>query len=239
MELTEEAQEAKLELICKKICLKPKMTILELGCGWGSFAKYAALKYGVRVLGITVSRAQVELGNQLCRGLPVEIKLQDYREVKGEFDRVISIGMFEHVGYKNYRTYMETVHRNLKDNGIAFIQTIGKNVSSTSVDPWTHKYIFPNGLIPSIRQIGSAMEGLFVMEDWHNFGSDYDKTLMAWHNNFENAWPNLKKNYDERFYRMWKYYLLSCAGAFRSRSLSLWQIVMTKPGTIQPACRII
>ncbi len=226
-------------LICKKICLKPKMTILELGCGWGSFAKYAALKYGVRVLGITVSRAQVELGNQLCRGLPVEIKLQDYREVKGEFDRVISIGMFEHVGYKNYRTYMETVHRNLKDNGIAFIQTIGKNVSSTSVDPWTHKYIFPNGLIPSIRQIGSAMEGLFVMEDWHNFGSDYDKTLMAWHNNFENAWPNLKKNYDERFYRMWKYYLLSCAGAFRSRSLSLWQIVMTKPGTIQPACRII
>ena len=214
----DEAQEAKLDLVCRKIGLEPGMTVLELGCGWGSFAKYAAEKYGARVLGVTVSKEQVELGNQLCRGLPVELRLQDYREVDGKYDRVISIGIMEHVGYKNYRTYMQVVDRCLKDDGIAFAHTIGGNKTDITNNPWVDKYIFPGGMLPSIAQIGKAMEGLFVMEDWHNFGPDYDKTLMAWHDNFERAWPRLRNNYDERFYRMWKYYLLSYAGAFRSRS---------------------
>ena len=234
----DEAQEAKLELICRKLGFQTGMKVLDIGCGWGSFAKYAAEKYGARVLGVTVSREQVELGNQLCRGLPVELRLQDYREVDGKYDRVISIGIMEHVGYKNYRTYMQVVDRCLKDDGIAFVHTIGRNESTTHFDPWLDKYIFPNGMLPSILQIAKAMEGLFVMEDWHNFGPDYDKTLMAWYKNFENAWPTLKDKYGDRFYRMWKYYLLTCAGAFRSRSQQLWQMVLTRPGTKQPACRI-
>lgn len=233
----DEAQEAKLDLVCKKIGANPGMRILELGCGWGSFAKYAAERYGVQVLGVTVSKEQVELGMELCRGLPVELRLQDYREVQGKYDAVISIGVMEHVGYKNYRTYMQVVDRCLKQDGIAFIHAIGANRSGTSGEPWSNKYIFPNGMLPSIAQLGSAMEGLFVMEDWHNFGPDYDKTLMAWWQNFETAWPRLSAQYDDRFYRMWRYYLLNSAGAFRARYQQLWQIVMTRIGTPQPECR--
>jgi cyclopropane-fatty-acyl-phospholipid synthase len=234
----DDAQEAKLDLVCKKIGLREGMSVLELGCGWGSFAKFAAERYGAQVTGVTVSKEQVELGNAECKGLPVTIELKDYREVSGVYDRVLSIGILEHVGYKNYRTYMEVTDRSLKDDGIAFIHTIGGNISTTMTNPWTDKYIFPNGMLPSIAQIARAMEGLFVMEDWHNFGPDYDKTLMAWYGNFEKAWPRLKEKYDEHFYRMWKFYLLSSAGGFRSRYNQLWQIVMTKTGRVQPDCRI-
>ncbi|QRN84385.1 cyclopropane fatty acyl phospholipid synthase [Chloroflexota bacterium] len=235
----DDAQEAKLELVCRKIGAHPGMRILELGCGWGSFAKYAAEKHGCQVLGVTISKEQVALGNELCEGLPVELRLQDYREVTGEFDAVISIGVMEHVGYKNYPTYMDVVERTLKPGGVAFIHTIGGNHSITTGDPWTDKYIFPNGMLPSITQLGRAMEDRFVMEDWHNFGPYYDQTLMAWHANFNAAWPELKEKYGERFRRMWNYYLLSSAGGFRSRSTQLWQIVMTRPGTPQPDCRLV
>ncbi len=231
------AQEAKLDLVCRKIGLTPGMTVLELGCGWGCFAGYAAEKYGVSVTGVTVSREQVELGKRLCKGLPVDIQLEDYRNVRGKFDRVISIGIMEHVGYKNYRCYMKKVDETLKDEGIAFIHTIGGNASMLIGNPWTTKYIFPNGMFPSIAQLGKAMEGLFVMEDWHNFGPDYDKTLMAWHERFEKSWPRFKDQYGERFHRMWRFYLLSSAAVFRSRRAQLWQIVMTKPARMQPDCR--
>ncbi len=235
----DEAQEAKLELVCRKIGLdvNPGMRILELGCGFGSFAKYAAEKYGAQVLGVTVSKEQVALGMELCRGLPVELRLQDYRQVQGTYDAVISIGVMEHVGYKNYHTYMEVVDRCLKPGGIAFVHTIGGDWSDTNGEPWSNKYIFPNGMLPSIAQLGTALEKKFVMEDWHNFGPYYDPTLMAWTANFEKAWPELKKQYDERFFRMWRYYLLSSAGAFRSRRNQLWQIVFTRRGTPQPDCR--
>ncbi len=234
----DEAQEAKLELVCRKIALQPGMTVLELGCGFGSFAAYAASKYRVKVTGVTVSKRQAELGTQMCKGLPVELRLMDYRSVEGLYDRVISIGIMEHVGYKNYRTYMEVVDRTLKEGGIAFFHTIGSNVSTATSNAWTTKYIFPNGMIPSVAQLAKAMEGLFVMEDWHNFGPDYDKTLMAWHDKFERAWPDLRKNYTERFRRMWRYYLLSSAGGFRSRQTQLWQVVITRPGTARPDCRV-
>jgi len=233
----DEAQEHKLELVCRKLNLKPGLKVLELGCGWGAFAKYAAEKYQVQVTGVNVSREQVELGRKLCASLPVELKLMDYREVTGTYDRVLSIGIMEHVGYKNYRTYMEVVDRTLAEDGIAFFHTIGGNESSTTANAWTTKYIFPNGMIPSITQLAKAMEGLFVVEDWHNFGPDYDRTLMAWYQNFEAAWPELRSRYDERFYRMWRYYLLSSAGGFRARVHQLWQVVLTKPGRPQPACR--
>jgi cyclopropane-fatty-acyl-phospholipid synthase len=224
------AQENKLELICRKLGLQPGMKVLDIGCGWGSFAKYAAGKYQVKVVGITVSKEQVELARTLCVGLPVEIRLQDYREVNEKFDRIVSVGMIEHVGYKNYRTYMEVVHRCLDDDGLFLLHTIGGNKSVKSVDPWINKYIFTNGMLPSIQQLSRSIEGLFVMEDWHNFSADYDKTLMAWYGNLENNWDNLKSKYDERFHRMWKYYLLSCAGSFRARSNQLWQIVLSPKG---------
>jgi cyclopropane-fatty-acyl-phospholipid synthase len=234
----DEAQEAKLELVCRKIGLQTGMTVLELGCGWGSFAKYAAEKYQAQVKAVTVSKEQVKLGRELCKGLPVDMELQDYRSVEGKYDRVISIGIMEHVGVKNYREYMQITDRTLKDDGIAFIHTIGGNRSTTATNAFTDKYIFPNGMLPSVAQLGRAMEGLFVMEDWHNFGPDYDRTLMEWHKNFEKAWPELKEKYGERFRRMWCYYLLSSAGGFRARDTQLWQIVMTKPGRMQPDCRI-
>lgn len=226
----DEAQENKLDLVCRKLGLRSGQKVLDIGCGWGSFAKYAAEKYGVSVVGVTISKEQVSLGEKMCKGLPVEIKLQDYRKIEGKFDHIVSLGMFEHVGYKNYRTYMNVAGRSLKDGGLFLLHTIGGNISTHSADPWMKKYIFPNGMLPSIKQIGAATEGLFVMEDWHNFRADYDKTLMEWFKNFDSAWPILRAKYGDRFYRMWKYYLLSCAGAFRAKKMQLWQIVLSKNG---------
>ena len=226
----DEAQEAKLDLVCRKLDLKAGQEVLDIGCGWGSFAKFAAETYGVRVVGITVSKEQAEFGRELCRGLPVEFRLEDYRDTKGSFDHIVSLGMFEHVGYKNYRTYMKIVRDRLKDGGLFFLHTIGGNISNTHTDPWINKYNFPAGMMPSIAQIGKAIEGLFVMEDWHNFGADYDKTLMAWFENFDRNWAGISVAYDETFYRMWKFYLLSCAASFRAGNNQLWQIVLSKEG---------
>jgi cyclopropane-fatty-acyl-phospholipid synthase len=226
----DEAQEAKLDLVCKKLKLAPGMRVLDIGCGWGSFAKYAAETYGVSVVGITVSKEQAVLAQENCKGLPVEIRLQDYRDVKEQFDAIVSLGMFEHVGHRNYREYFRVASECLHEKGLFLLHTIGDIHSSVHGEPWTEKYIFPNGMLPSIGQIGRAIEGYFVMEDLHNFGADYDKTLMAWYANFERQWPELKERYDERFFRMWKYYLLSFAGSFRARNVQLWQIVLSKKG---------
>jgi cyclopropane-fatty-acyl-phospholipid synthase len=226
----DEAQEAKLDLVCRKLNLQKGQKILDIGCGWGSFAKYAAEKYGVEVVGITISENQVETARELCRGYPIEIRLQDYRDVQGSFDHIVSLGMFEHVGYKNYRSYMELAAKVLKDNGLFLLHTIGNNISNTTGDPWLSKYIFPNGMLPSLAQIGSSLEGIFVLEDLHNFGAHYDKTLMAWYNNIHKNRHNLPKAYDAQFQRMWDYYLLCCAACFRGRHIQLWQMVLSKKG---------
>jgi cyclopropane-fatty-acyl-phospholipid synthase len=228
----DDAQESKLELCCKKLGLKPGLSVLDIGCGWGAFAKYAAVKYGVRVTGITVSKEQVALAKHMCEGLSVDIRLQDYRSLDGQFDSVVSMGMIEHVGYKKYRTFMKIVNKSLADDGLFLLHTIGSNISDISGDPWMDKYIFPDGMFPSAAYLTKAIEGLFVLEDWHNFGIHYDKTLMAWHSNFVRNWEKIRQNtkYDKRFYRMWTYYLLSCAGAFRVRRSQLWQIVLSKKG---------
>jgi cyclopropane-fatty-acyl-phospholipid synthase len=228
----EEAQQAKLELICKKLELRPGMRVLDIGCGWGGFARYAAQNYGVSVVGITISQEQAHFAQHYCKECSVEIRIQDYRDLKETFDRIVSVGMFEHVGYKNYKTFMQIAHNLLTDDGLFLLHTIGNNITKNWGDVWITKYIFPNGLLPSLCQIGQAIEGLFVMEDWHNFSADYDKTLMAWYKNFETEWPSLENKYDQRFYRMWKYYLLSCAGLFRSRGAQLWQIMLSKKGVI-------
>lgn len=226
----DDAQIAKLELICEKLQLKPGQHLLDIGCGWGGLAKFAAERYNVNVIGVTISQQQYELAKQYCQGLPIEIRLQDYRDVNEKFDCIVSVGMFEHVGYKNYLTFMRTVHHTLKDDGLFLLHTIGTNETSHFVNEWITKYIFPNGMLPSIAQISKASEKLFIMEDWHNFGAYYDNTLMAWHEKFLTNWENLKADYDERFYRMWTYYLLCCAGSFRARANQLWQVVFSKKG---------
>jgi cyclopropane-fatty-acyl-phospholipid synthase len=228
----DEAQNAKFDLICKKIGLKPGMTVLDLGCGFGGFLKYAAEHYKVSGVGINISKEQVKFAREATEGLPLEFQLIDYRDTKGLFDRVVSIGMTEHIGYKNYRQFLELMRDRLNDDGLFLLHTIGSNVSETASDPWTNKYIFPNGHLPSIQQLGESMEGIFTMEDWQNFGADYDKTLMAWHKNFVAHWDEIKSEYDDRFYRMWTYYLLSCAGAFRARRIQLWQVVLSKKGVL-------
>ena len=227
----ETAQEAKFDLICRKLGLTPGMHILDIGSGWGGFLKFAAERYGVSGLGVTVSREQAALATERSQGLPVETRLLDYQALDGQFDRIVSIGMFEHVGYKNYRAYFEKAAGLLNSDGLFLLHTIGGNLSTTHGDPWSEKYIFPNGMLPSIAQIGRAVEGLFVMEDWHNFGADYDRTLLAWRNNFDAAWPALKgEKYDERFRRMWRYYLSSFAAMFRARKINLWQLVLSPSG---------
>jgi cyclopropane-fatty-acyl-phospholipid synthase len=184
-------------------------------------------------VGVTVSEQQAQFARELCKGLPVEIRLQDYRDVEEEFDAVYSIGMFEHVGWKNYRTYFEVCRRCLKDGGLSVLHCIGTNGSPSRPDPWIEKYIFPNSMIPAASQVAPALENLFVVEDWHNFGADYDKTLMAWLANFDAAWTELSANnsrYDERFRRMWRYYLSSSAATFRTRRDQLWQLTLSPRG---------
>ena len=233
----DDAQDDKLDLICRKLNLKQGMKVLDLGCGWGGFAKFAAEQYGVEVDAYTVSKEQVALARERCVGLPVTFHLADYREATDTYDAVVSIGLMEHVGYKNYQTYMELVDRCLAPGGVAFVHTIGGNKSETAVDPWFHKYIFANALLPSIAQLGTAIEERFSLEDLHNIGTHYDPTLMAWHRNFEAAWPQLADKYGERFRRMWRYYLLSSAAGFRARYCQLYQMVLTRIGTPTPDCR--
>jgi cyclopropane-fatty-acyl-phospholipid synthase len=228
----DEAQEAKLDLICRKLGLSKGQRVLDIGSGFGAFARFAAERYGCQVLGINVSEEQVRSARALADGLAVDFRVADYRDVKTywdnrPFDAIVSTGMFEHVGYRNHGTYFGVAHQVLKPGGLFLLHTVGSNVSVTANDPWFDRYIFPNGVLPSVQQIGRAIEGLFVMEDWHNFGPDYEKTLMAWCENFDRRWTGDRT---DRFYRMWRYYLLSAAGAFRSRAKQLWQIVLSKGG---------
>jgi cyclopropane-fatty-acyl-phospholipid synthase len=226
----DEAQEAKLDLSARKLGLEPGMKVLDIGCGWGGAARFIAERYGCEVVGVTVSREQVEYAQARRGDLPVEIRLQDYRDVGEKFDRILSIGMFEHVGAKNYDTFMQTARRLLSDDGLFLLHTIGGNRSVIQGDPWIARYIFPNSMLPSARQITTAAEGRFVLEDWHNFGPYYDTTLLHWAKNFDRAWPDLREAYGDRFYRMWKFYLLTCAAGFRVRNIQLWQVVLSPSG---------
>ena len=225
-----QAQQDKLQMICEKLQLKPGMTLLDIGCGWGGLAQYAAQHYCVKVFGVTISAEQQKMAQQRCAGLDVEILLQDYRDLHQQFDRIVSVGMFEHVGPKNYDTYFSVAARNLRPDGLFLLHTIGSNQTDLNVDAWIDKYIFPNGCLPSVKHIADASEGRFVMEDWHNIGADYDRTLMAWLENFKRAWPELAADYSERFERMFTYYLNACAGAFRSRNIQLWQVLFSPKG---------
>lgn len=228
------AQQDKLEMICRKLGLRPGMTLLDIGCGWGGLAAYAAERHGAEVTGITVSREQMALARQRTQGLPVTLQLMDYRSLRGRFDRIVSVGMFEHVGPKNYDAYFGHARRMLHPQGLFLLHTIGCHRPQPATDPWIDRHVFPNGKLPAASELAQALEPHFVLEDWHNFGLDYDRTLMAWHENFERGWPALSRRHDERFHRRWRYYLLCCAGFFRSRQGQLWQLVLSPRERSQP-----
>ena len=223
-----DAQNAKHGLICKKLKLKKGMRVLDIGCGFGEFARYASKKYGVNVVGISISKEQIKYAKNNCRGLPVEIKFLDYRSLNEKFDRIVSIEMFEAVGYKNFKTYFEIVEKCLKPQGLFVMQVIGQNSSSKVGNPWSDKYIFKNGMLPSIKQLGETTEKILIVEDWENLSTYYSKTLHEWEKNFVDNWEKLEKTYDKRFYRMWRYYLMSCAGSFQARHIQDWQIVFSR-----------
>ncbi|NBB78081.1 MAG: cyclopropane fatty acyl phospholipid synthase [Verrucomicrobia bacterium] len=224
------AQEAKLDLVCRKLQLRPGDRVLELGGGWGGFARFAAKHYGCEVTVNNISESQVDYARESCRDLPVEVRLDDYRNASGCYDKVVSIGMCEHVGALNYEAFFRLQRDCLKEDGLMLLHTIGRERTDLTADPWFTRYIFPGGQLPSLRQLTDAAEGYFVLEDFHNFGQDYDHTLMAWFRNFERHWPEFREEYGERFYRMWTYYLLSCAGSFRARRIHLWQLVFSPHG---------
>ena len=225
------AQEAKLDLVCRKLGLAAGMRVVDIGCGWGSFARFAAERYGVEVDGVTVSREQIELGRQLCEGLPITLELKDYRGLEGSYDRVVSIGMFEHVGVKNYRAFMQVARRILVPDGLMMLHTIGTNTTATAVDAWTNKYIFPNGVLPTPDQVTRSFSGVFQLEDWHNLNTNYTRTLLAWMDNVDRNWAQIEAlGYDRRFYRMWRFYLLTAAGSFSARRIHLWQLVLSPEG---------
>ena len=233
------AQINKLNLVCKKLHLSKKGTgkkekILELGSGFGGFGHFAAKNYNCEITSYNISKEQVAFAKQLNKNLPVNTIESDYRNAESSknqnaFDKVVSIGMMEHVGPKNYKNFMKLADHCLRDDGILVIHTIGNTTKDPAGDDqFTQKYIFPGGHLPSAAQITLAAEDYFQLEDIQNFGHYYDPTLMAWFHNFNKNWPMFKNQYGDRFYRMWKYYLLSCAGAFRAGNICLYQFVFTK-----------
>ncbi len=228
------AQDAKHDLICRKLEIGAGDRVLDIGCGWGAFARFAARKYGCRVTGITVSREQCDYARRSCAGLPVDVLLCDYRSRRlrplGPFDKVVSVGMFEHVGRKNYAAFMDVARDLLSDGGLFLLHAIGATASS-GMGAWVERNIFPNSELPRLADLAGVLAGRFIMEDWHNFGAYYDKTLMAWHDNVERH-PAAREFLKARgLYRGWRYYLLTCAGAFRARGRTqLWQVVLSKHG---------
>jgi len=226
----DQAQEAKLDMVCRKVGLKKGDRVLDIGCGWGAFMGFAAEKYGASCVGVTVSPEQVEYANERYKGLDCDFRVLDYRDFDEKVDHIVSMGMFEHVGYRNYRTYFETARRAIREDGLFMLHTIGSPDSKTTIDPWIEKYIFPGGVLPSIAQVGRSIEGLFTLIDLHNIGPHYDNTLCAWNENFQRNWPAPKTDEERRFKRMWEYYLLCCAGGFRGRAIQVWQFVLSPHG---------
>jgi len=236
----EEAELCKLEMICDKLEIESGDRVLDIGCGWGGFAKYAASTRGCSVVGISLSDEQIEYARDYTEGLPVEIHRMDYRDLPesplGTFDKVLICGMIEHVGYRNYRQLMKVVHTVLAQDGLFLLHTIGNRHNTAVVEPWIEKYIFRNSMAPSMQQLTRAAADLFVIEDWENYGHYYVPTLQAWHDNFNRNWDRIRaldgpRPFDERFRRMWNFYLMSSRAAFEVEDLHLWHLVMTRYGS--------
>jgi cyclopropane-fatty-acyl-phospholipid synthase len=236
----EEAQEHKLRLICEKLQLAPGQRLLDIGCGWGGLAAFAAEHYGVEVVGITLSSQRLQYARSRWGHLPVRFELCDYRQLarlgEAPFHRLVSVGMFEHVGPGNARSFFRHAAQAMRDDGLFLLHTIGYRRCSLRTDRWIDSHVFPHGRLPAPRELAAALERDFLLQDWHNFGLDYARTLMAWHRNVEAAWPSLAgvvaagegMAAAERFRRYWRYYLLCFAGFFRSGQGQLWQLVLRR-----------
>lgn len=236
-----DAQYNKFETFCKKLRFRKGMKVLEVGAGWGTFARLAAQKYGVEVVGLTVSAEQKAFAENRCKGLPVKFLLMDYSDLdekySGYFDRVVSIEMIEAVGRKNFHQYFSIIGRAMKDDGLFGLQSI---VGSGKADPFISTRIFPNGLVPSAADLVKNSADILRLKHWESIGKDYEKTLMSWEANFRNNWKTIsklkssggRKLYDDKFYRMWRYYLLSCAALFRTGMIDDAQIIMSKPNSL-------
>jgi len=234
-ETLDEAQERKLDRICQKLHLESGMRVLDIGCGWGPFMRYVAGHFEVEVVGITLSAEQIAYiekrngGFKHSGSLPIKAVLADFRTFDaGKFDRVLSIGMFEHVGRKNHEEYFKAVDRCLESDGLSLIHCFGKSDPRVPlIDPWTEKHIFPGMELPTVVDITTAMEGAFNLLDLEEMGQHYPKTLLAWSANFDCNWEQIS-HYGEEFRRMWRYYLLSCAAVFHVRKVLLWQVVFAR-----------
>ncbi len=231
----DEAQQAKLDLLCRKLGLQPGMRVLDIGCGWGNFAHHAASRYGVEVTGVTVSEEQAKVARERCADLPVDIRIQDYREVNETFDRMVSIEMIEAVGPKNMPTFYQVVDRCLKDGGLFALQAISGNTLTRASDRrldqyilWLVKHIFPDGYLPKPTELVAGHGTSLRVEDWQSFADDYDRTLLAWADRFNAGWDQLAEKYGERFRRRWHFYLYGCAAAFRARLVHVYQVVYAK-----------
>ena len=231
-----EAQTAKMDLVIKKLGLSAGDSVLDIGCGWGGFAKYAAETHGIKMFGLSISSKQLEYAKKLCAGLDCTFKFGDYRHLPEiypqTFDAITIIGVTEHIGYKNYKGLYKVMRDRLKPGGLVLQHTITHMKSCQYTDPFVERYIFPGGMVPSVEQLSTAMKSFFVLEDLHNFSADYDKTLCAWHENFKQARENIEQagHLGKRFYRIWEYYLLSCAAMFRARQAQLMQLVLSPDG---------
>lgn len=238
----EAAQAAKKRHIASKLRIEPGHRVLDIGCGWGGLAIYLAQQTGAKILGVTLSREQHKIASERVRQMgldgQIEIRLQDYREVEERFDRIVSVGMFEHVGVKHYGEFFDTVYRRLEDNGVALLHTIGRLGCPQMTHPWIRKYIFPGGSLPSLSQMVPCIEASGLLTcDIEILRLHYAKTLEHWAARFKANRDKARQLYDERFCRMWEVYLLSCIFAFHYDYLANFQVQMTKRLDTLPLCR--
>lgn len=237
----EAAQEAKLAHIAAKLDLKPGQRVLDIGCGWGGLARYLHKVSGAEVLGVTLSEEQLrfaraETARQGLSG--VEFQLIDYRSVAGQFDRIVSVGMFEHVGLPHYRQYFDTIERLLKPDGVALVHTIARADGPGATDPWTAKYIFPGGYSPALSQIVPAIERAWLwIADIEVLRLHYAWTLKAWYDRCTAQEAEITGLYDARFYRMWIFYLAAARAAFANDGHMNVQIQLTKRRDVLPPSR--
>ena len=238
----EQAQENKMDHIIKKLNIKPNQKVLDIGSGWGTLAINIAQKTKASVTGITLSENQLEYSNNKAKemnlGNQVEFKLTDYRELNEKFDRIVSVGMFEHVGRKFYNKYFNTVSKLLNDKGIALIHTIGSSNPPRNPQPWITKYIFPGGYTPSLSQIARPIEdsGL-IISDIEILRMHYAHTLRNWKERFLSKKTTVLEMFDEKFFRMWEFYLASCEMAFKWGDQVVFQLQLTKDNTSAPTTR--
>ncbi len=239
----EQAQEAKKSLIARKLRIEPGMRVLDIGCGWGGMALTLARDHGARVTGITLSEKQLEVARQRARdeGLEdrVDFRLQDYRHLDERFDRVVSVGMLEHVGVPHMRQYFSKVHDVLEPDGIALIHTIGRSTPPSATSPWLRKYIFPGGYIPAVSEVMPAIEyaGLYTSDLEVLKGEHYARTLAEWRVRFTANREVIRTMFDERFRRMWRYYLVLSETGFRELGLVVHHYQLTRRPEATPLTR--